>query len=142
MERMKCAIYVRTSIGKPSEALEEQIRILREYAISKEYEIYNIYADFSTYRNHLKFDMLMKDAEAKKFDVVLVHNANRFTTSMADLMYAIDRLDNVNVYFKSLNDDIENITGKGRLLLLRMKRTFIIERSLNFECVRMDGYGV
>lgn len=68
-----------------SESIQNQKSMLIEYALEHNWEIYDIYCDedwSGADRNRPEFNRLLKDAEAKKFDIVLCKTQSRFTREL------------------------------------------------------------
>ena len=91
--RNKVAIYPRLSEEDrykknetdESESIQNQKSMLIEYALEQDWEIYDIYCDedwSGADRNRPEFNRLLKDAEAKKFDIVLCKTQSRFTREL------------------------------------------------------------
>ncbi len=91
--RSKVAIYPRLSEEDrykknetdESESIQNQKSMLIEYALEHDWEIYDIYCDedwSGADRNRPEFNRLLKDAEAKKFDIVLCKTQSRFTREL------------------------------------------------------------
>jgi len=84
---MIAALYVRVSTEE--QALEgfsiaAQIKLLKEYCVKENIVIYKVYADegiTGTIEKRPQFQLMIKDAENKYFDVVLVHKYDRFARS-------------------------------------------------------------
>lgn len=90
MTKNKVAIYPRLSEedrykkneNDESESIQNQKSMLIEYALEHDWEIYDIYCDedwSGADRNRPEFNRLLKDAEARKFDIVLCKTQSRFT---------------------------------------------------------------
>ena len=90
---LKVAIYPRLSEEDrdkrnetdESESIQNQKSMLIEYAINQGWEIYDIYTDedyTGADRNRPEFNRLLKDAEARKFDIVLCKTQSRFTREL------------------------------------------------------------
>lgn len=90
---MKVAIYCRLSeedddkISKSddSRSIQNQKSLLINYATEQGWEIYNIYSDddyAGSDRSRPKFNELLKDAKAKKFDIILCKSQSRFTREL------------------------------------------------------------
>lgn len=60
---------------------------------------------------------LLKDAEAGAFDIVVVHNIDRWSRNVGVQCKALQRLGDANVGFASVAEDIDFTTPAGRLLL-------------------------
>lgn len=91
--RSKVAIYPRLSEEDrykknetdESESIQNQKSMLIEYALEHDWEIYDIYCDedwSGADRNRPEFNRLLKDAEARKFDIVLCKTQSRFTREL------------------------------------------------------------
>ena len=125
-EAMKVAIYCRLSeedknkLSKEddSESIQNQKSMLIEYAVQKEWEIYNIYSDddyTGADRNRPAFNQLLKDAEQHKFDIVLCKTQSRFTRELEIVEKYIHGLFPIwNIRFISIvdNADTENKGNK------------------------------
>lgn len=86
----KVAIYCRlseedknkSSHFDDSESIKNQKSMLTQYATDHLWEIYDIYSDddyTGSDRKRPEFNRLLRDAEAKKFDIVLCKTQSRFT---------------------------------------------------------------
>ena len=90
---MKVAIYCRLSDEDKnkkmkeddSESIQNQKSMLIDYAVHKNWEIYNIYSDddyTGADRNRPDFNRLLRDASERKFDIVLCKTQSRFTREL------------------------------------------------------------
>lgn len=90
---MKVAIYCRLSEedrNKQSEnddsgSIQNQKAMLMQYAAEQGWELYNIYSDddyAGADRRRPEFNRLLKDAEARKFDIILCKTQSRFTREL------------------------------------------------------------
>lgn len=90
---MKVAIYCRLSEedrNKQSEAddsgsIQNQKSMLIEYALQQGWELYGIYSDddyAGADRRRPEFNRLLKDAEARKFEIILCKTQSRFTREL------------------------------------------------------------
>ena len=93
MMKNKVAIYPRLSEedrykkneNDESESIQNQKSMLIEYALEHDWEIYDFYCDedwSGADRNRPEFNRLLKDAEARKFDIVLCKTQSRFTREL------------------------------------------------------------
>ena len=87
---MTAAIYVRLSeedkdkktLTEDSRSIKNQKELLKNYAKERGWEIYDIYCDddyTGADRNRPEFKRLIKDAESRRFDVILCKTLSRFT---------------------------------------------------------------
>ncbi|MGI5891426.1 MAG: recombinase family protein [Bacillota bacterium] len=87
---MICAIYCRLSKedeekNGESESIQNQKSLLINYALQKQWQIYKIYSDedySGIDRERPQFKQLIKDAQARKFDIILCKTQSRFTRDM------------------------------------------------------------
>ncbi len=90
---MKVAIYCRLSEedrnkqnkDDDSNSIKNQKAMLIQYAVSQEWDIYDIYSDddyAGADRNRPQFKRLLADAEAHKFDIILCKTQSRFTREL------------------------------------------------------------
>jgi DNA invertase Pin-like site-specific DNA recombinase len=89
----KVAIYCRLSdedrnkikAGDDSESIQNQKNLLTKYAIEKGWSIYKIYSDddySGLDKDRPEWNMMLKDAEEKKFNITLCKNQARFSRDM------------------------------------------------------------
>ncbi len=90
---MKVAIYCRLSEEDrnkqfetdDSNSIQNQKSMLLQYAMEHEWELYNIYSDddyTGSDRRRPGFNHLLKDAEQRKFDIILCKTQSRFTREL------------------------------------------------------------
>ncbi len=90
---MKVAIYCRLSdedknkqsSTDDSESIQNQKSLLLQFAVEKEWNVYNIYSDddyAGADRNRPAFKQLLDDAELRKFDIILCKTQSRFTREL------------------------------------------------------------
>lgn len=91
--KFRAAIYCRlseedkhkSSRQDDSLSIQNQKRMLQQYAGEQGWEIYDIYSDddyAGADRNRPQFRRLLKDAEERKFDIVLCKTQSRFTREL------------------------------------------------------------
>ena len=88
---MLCAIYCRLSREdedkqkEESESIQNQKSILIHYAVEQGWDIYNLYCDedySGADANRPDFNRMLRDAEEKKFQIILCKTQSRFTRDM------------------------------------------------------------
>ena len=90
---MKAAIYCRLSEEDRNKQFEtddsgsirNQKAMLLQYAMEQGWEVYNLYSDddyTGADRRRPEFNRLLKDAEARRFDIVLCKTQSRFTREL------------------------------------------------------------
>jgi site-specific DNA recombinase len=111
---MKAALYIRVSTEEQAEegfSIPAQIKQLSEYCDKNKIEIYDIYADEGVSgqkENRPQFQRMIKDAEKKLFNIILVHKFDRFARKV-ELSQRIKRqLRTAGVNVVSISEPIEN----------------------------------
>ena len=91
--RKRLALYTRVSTIEQSEegySIDEQERLLRSWAEKNNYEVYKCYSDRGIsgkdIKNRPALKELLKDAEEKKFDMVISWKINRISRKLADVL--------------------------------------------------------
>lgn len=90
---MKAAIYCRLSEedrnkqseDQDSNSIQNQKAMLLQYAMAQQWEVFNIYSDddyTGSDRNRPEFQRLLRDAEQRKFDIILCKTQSRFTREL------------------------------------------------------------
>ena len=93
MENLKVGIYCRLSEEDrnkqfetdDSNSIQNQKAMLLQYAMEQGWELYNIYSDddyAGADRRRPEFNRLLKDAEQRKFDIILCKTQSRFTREL------------------------------------------------------------
>ncbi|NKI21478.1 recombinase family protein [Paenibacillus dendritiformis] len=112
---MRCDIYARVSTGLDSQkdSLESQVSFFENHIKEKGWELVDIYADegitgtSTAQREGLK--RLMRDAEQKRFDVVLIKTLSRLSRDTADTLNIVRTLNSYDVMlFSSREGEIKD----------------------------------
>jgi site-specific DNA recombinase len=92
----RVAVYARYSSDNQRDAsIEDQIELCRRHAEAKGWTIVKVYADRAqsgASRFRSEFQQMQVDAEAKRFDVILVEALDRLSRKLADVADLHDRL--------------------------------------------------
>ena len=138
----KVAIYVRVSSldqAKDGYSLAAQERTLRKYCSDKGYSIYSLYADEGISGKDMvhrpSIQKLMRDAEEKKFDIVLFWALSRFTRSVSDLYQTVYKLNQLNIDLVSYTEAFDTSTPFGRATIGILGVFAQLERELTSERV-------
>nr|DAS93307.1 MAG TPA: integrase [Caudoviricetes sp.] len=120
----KVAIYVRVSTTSQAEegySIDEQIDKLEAYCKIKDWTVYKVYTDggFSgSNTNRPAIEQLIKDAQKKKFDTVLVYKLDRLSRSQKDTLYLIEEVFIKNgIEFLSLQENFDTSTPFGKAMI-------------------------
>lgn len=138
----KVAIYIRVSTldqAKDGYSLAAQERTLRKYCSDKGYSIYSLYADEGISGKDMvhrpSVQKLMKDAEERKFDIILFWALSRFTRSVADLYQTVYKLNQLNIDLFSYTEAFDTSTPFGRAIVGILGVFAQLERELTSERV-------
>lgn len=141
--RLKAAIYTRVSTEEQARqgfSLAAQEDALRSYANALGYEIFNAYKDEGKSAKDIKhrpaLQLLLKDAQEKRFNAVLVYKLDRFSRSLKDLILTIEKLKEWQVDFISLQDKIETASASGKLMFHIISAFAEFERDIISERTR------
>ncbi len=146
----KVAIYIRLSKediikiteGDDSESIKNQKFMLSEYATMKEWQIFDFYVDedySGANRNRPDFDRLLKDAENKKFDIVLCKTQSRFARDLETIEEIIHRkFLSWGIRFVSLLDGADTANDsnkKSRQIHGMVDEWYVEDQSKNIKAV-------
>jgi DNA invertase Pin-like site-specific DNA recombinase len=136
---MRVAIYARVSTDKQDP--EIQLADLRQYVRCRNFEIVDSYVDIVTgnidKRNLKKarteYDRLMRDAEAGRFDCVVVWKYDRFARSLIHLILALQKFNRLGVNFISASQEVDTTTPHGKLFFHMIASFAEFERGIISE---------
>ena len=138
------AIYCRVSTIEQAEegySIDEQQRLLIEYANKMGYEIYKCYSDRGISGKNIKnrpaLKELLKDADEGKFEIVLTWKINRVARNMLNLLEIVDMLDKRGIAFRSYSEQFETETPMGKFSLHIMGAVGELERGTIAQNVKM-----
>lgn len=133
---MKVAIYTRVSTVEQN--VDNQIIELEKYCKSRNFEIFKVYADkgvSGAKESRPEFDLMLQDANKRRFDCLLVWKLDRLSRSLKHLLTTLDSLSNLNISFVCYNDNIDTTTPAGRLMFQMVGAFAEFERALIKERV-------
>jgi DNA invertase Pin-like site-specific DNA recombinase len=113
---------------------------LLEYAQHRGFEITAEYRDegiSGSKDSRPALDRLMKDARARKFDVIVVARFDRFARSVSHLLRALEEFCHLGVDFVSLSESIDTSTPMGKMIFTVLGAVAELERNLIKERVQM-----
>lgn len=120
---MRVALYPRVSGHEQEDnySIPEQIKRMTAYCEARGWMVYKIYTDSGFTGSNLErpgLQMMIKDAETKKFDMVLVYKLDRLSRSQKDTLYLIeDVFDKHDVFFTSITENFDTSTPTGKAFL-------------------------
>lgn len=120
---MRVALYPRVSGHEQEDnySIPEQIKRMKAYCEARGWMVYKIYTDSGFTGSNLErpgLQQLIKDAEKKNIDMVLVYKLDRLSRSQKDTLYLIeDVFDKHDVYFTSITENFDTSTPTGKAFL-------------------------
>ena len=139
---MRVALYPRVSGHEQEDnySIPEQIDRMKKYCAARDWMVYKIYTDSGFSGSNLErpgLQQLIKDAENKKIDMVLVYKLDRLSRSQKDTLYLIeDVFDKHGVFFSSMTENFDTSTPFGKAILgilavfAQLEREQIKERTM------------
>ena len=115
----RAAIYVRVSTDK--QTVENQVQVLRQIAERRGWEVVEQYSDAGISGSKGRdgrpgLDAMLKDAQRRKFDVVMAWSIDRLGRSLIDLLGTIQALESCSVDLYLDQQAIDTTTPAGRLM--------------------------
>lgn len=120
---MRVALYPRVSGHEQEDnySIPEQIKRMKAYCEARGWMVYKIYTDSGYTGSNLErpgLQQLIKDAEKKNIDMVLVYKLDRLSRSQKDTLYLIeDVFDKHDVFFTSITENFDTSTPTGKAFL-------------------------
>lgn len=144
----KVAIYVRVSTTNQAEegySIDEQIDKLEAYCKIKDWSVYKVYTDggFSgSNTDRPALENLIKDANKKKFDTVLVYKLDRLSRSQKDTLFLIEDVFIKNgIEFLSLQENFDTSTPFGKAMIGLLSVFAQLEREQIKERMQLGKLG-
>src|SRR5262245_870280 len=131
---------MRVSTKGHGQTTETQALALRDYATHRGFEIIGEYRDegiSGSKDSRPALDRLMKDARARKFDMVIVARFDRFARSVSHLLRALEEFSHLGVDFVSLSESVDTSTPMGKMIFTVLGAVAELERNLIKERVHM-----
>jgi DNA invertase Pin-like site-specific DNA recombinase len=135
----KAAIYVRVSTDK--QTVENQLRELRQIAERRGWEVVHAYHDAGISGSKGRearhgLDEMLKDAQRRRFDVVMAWAIDRLGRSLIDLLGRIQTLEACGVDLYLDQQAIDTTTPAGKLIFQITGAFAEFERSMIRQRVR------
>ena len=136
------AIYIRVSTldqVKEGYSLDVQEKTLRNWCNTRNYKIFDLYSDKGISGKDIEhrpdMNRLLKDAEERKFDIVLFWALSRFTRSVSDLYYTMNKFQKWSVDMVSYTEAFDTSTPMGRAMIGMVGVFAQLEREITGERV-------
>lgn len=144
----KVAIYIRVSTANQAEegySIDEQKDKLTSYCDIKDWNIYDIYTDGGFSGSNTErpaLEQLIRDAERKKFDTVLVYKLDRLSRSQKDTLFLIEDVFIKNgIEFLSLQENFDTSTPFGKAMIGLLSVFAQLEREQIKERMQLGKLG-
>ena len=144
----KVAIYVRVSTTNQAEegySIDEQIDKLEAYCKIKDWIVYKVYTDGGFSGSNTErpaLERLIKDADKKKFDTVLVYKLDRLSRSQKDTLFLIEDVFIKNgIEFLSLQENFDTSTPFGKAMIGLLSVFAQLEREQIKERMQLGKLG-
>src|SRR5262245_44568038 len=129
----RAALYMRVSTKGHGQTTETQALALRDYVAHRGFIVIDEYKDegiSGSKDSRPALDKLMRDARARKFDVVIVARFDRFARSVSHLLRALEEFNHLGVNFVSLSESVDTSTPMGTMIFTVLAAVAELERNL------------
>lgn len=137
--KIKAAVYSRISTIGHGQDSTMQTRELREYCQRRGWEIFDCYVDEGVSGkkdSRPQLNRLMRDAHARRFDLIVVFRFDRFSRSVSHLCRALETFDALGIQFVSLCEQVDTTTPTGKLVFTILGAVAEGERNMIADRVR------
>lgn len=137
--RVLAAAYARVSTLNSGQDPTMQTRELREFCERRGWEIFDCYVDNGVSGkkdSRPQLNRMMRDAHARRFDVVVCWRFDRFSRSVSHLCRALETFHALGIQFVSLSEQVDTTTPTGKLVFTILGAVAEGERNLIAERVR------
>ena len=115
----RVAIYSRVSTEEQAReglSVEAQIDKCKSFCKARDWEVFKVYKDAGYSAGSLNrpaLELLLRDAQEKKFDIILVHKIDRFSRKLRDLIMVLEDLKEKEINFTSVTEQIDTTSAMG-----------------------------
>ncbi len=115
----KVAIYARVSTDEQAKeglSIDAQIDKCRNFCKARDWKVFKVYKDAGYSAGSLNrpaLELLLRDAQDKKFDIILVYKIDRFSRKLKDLIMVLEDLKEKNINFTSVTEQIDTTSAMG-----------------------------
>jgi len=135
----RCVIYSRVSTQ--GQEVENQIKLLKQIANQKGYELVEIISDVMSGAKGRKerkgFDKLIKGSIRKEWDSILVWSVDRLGRNLKDLVSFLDEINAVGCELYIHQSGIDTSTPAGKMMFQMVGMFAEFERSMISERVKL-----
>jgi len=140
----KVAIYSRVSTeeqAKEGLSVDAQIDKCESFCKARGWEVFKVYKDagFSAGSlNRPALELLLRDAEEKKFNIILVYKIDRFSRKLKDLITILENLKMKGINFTSVTEQIDTTSAMGEAFFQIIGVFAQLERGMVKERVQLS----
>jgi len=137
------AIYSRVSTeeqAKEGLSVEAQIEKCQAYCKARGWDVYRVYTDAGFSAGSLErpsMELMLRDAEDSKFNVILVYKIDRFSRKLRDLILTLEDLKEKKINFTSVTEQIDTTSAMGEAFFQIIGVFAQLERGMVKERVEM-----
>ena len=116
---LKVAIYSRVSTEEQAReglSVDAQIDKCKAFCEARDWKIFKIYKDAGYSAGTLNrpaLELLLRDANEKKFNIILVYKIDRFSRKLKDLIMILEELKEKGINFTSVTEQIDTTSAMG-----------------------------
>jgi site-specific DNA recombinase len=142
-KKPKVAIYSRVSTeeqAKEGLSVDAQIEKCKSFCKARDWQVFKIYKDAGYSAGNLNrpaLELLLRDANEKKFNIILVYKIDRFSRKLRDLIMILDDLKKEQINFTSVTEQIDTTSAMGEAFFQIIGVFAQLERGMVKERVEM-----
>lgn len=140
----KVAIYSRVSTeeqAKEGLSVDAQIDKCESYCKARGWEVFKVYKDAGFSAGSLDrpaLELLLRDAQEKKFNIILVYKIDRFSRKLKDLITILEDLKTKGINFTSVTEQIDTTSAMGEAFFQIIGVFAQLERGMVKERVQLS----
>jgi site-specific DNA recombinase len=141
--RQRVAIYSRVSTeeqAKEGLSVDAQIEKCKSFCNARDWEIFKVYKDAGFSAGTLDrpaMELLLRDADEQKFDIILVYKIDRFSRKLRDLIMVLETLKDKGINFTSVTEQIDTTSAMGEAFFQIIGVFAQLERGMVKERVKL-----
>lgn len=118
-KRPRVALYSRVSTeeqAKEGFSIDAQIDKCKAFCTARDWKVFKVYKDAGYSAGTLNrpaLELLLRDAQESKFDIILVYKIDRFSRKLKDLIMILENLKTKNINFTSVTEQIDTTSAMG-----------------------------
>ena len=140
MIKVRIAVYCRVSTRDKQDITTQEV-YLKEYSDREGHEVMGVYSDIGesgSKDSRPRFDEMLEDMRAGKFNGILVYKLDRIGRSLSHLMKLFEEFKKRKIAFISATQSINTTSPEGRMFLHMLMVLAEYERELTISRI-IDG---